>query len=74
MSFLDDAKKKLTGAVTEHGDKIKDGLDKAGQTIDEKTGGKFTDKIEHGTKAAGDALDSLRDDTVGPADPSDPTG
>lgn len=67
MSFLDDARKKLTDAVNEHGDKIKQGLNKAGRTIDEKTDRKYTDKISRGTKAAGDALDNLRDDVVRPA-------
>jgi hypothetical protein len=67
MSFLDDARKKLTETVNTHGDKLKDGLDRAGRTIDQKTDGRYTDKIQRGTKAAGDALDNLRDDAVDPA-------
>jgi hypothetical protein len=66
MSFLDDAKKKLTEAVNEHGDRIKEGMDRAGRTIDEKTDGRYTEKIQRGTKAAGDALDNLRDDAAAP--------
>ncbi len=59
MGFLDDAKKKLTDAVDTHGDKISDGLDKAGRALDEKTGGKHTDKIQQGLDKAKGALDDL---------------
>ena len=45
MGFLDKAKAKLTDAVDQHGDKIADGIDKAGKLADEKTGGKHADKI-----------------------------
>ena len=70
MSFLDDAKKKLTDAVTEHGDQIKEGLDKAGRTIDDKTGGRYADKIERGSRAANQAVDNLSaSGTPKPADP-----
>jgi hypothetical protein len=65
MGFLDDAKKKLTKAVDQHGDKINDGLDKAAGAIDKKTGGKHTDKIRQGvekTKGALDGLDGRNDD------------
>ena len=46
MGFLDDAKKKLGDAVDKHGDKIGDGLDKAAKLADEKTKGKYSDKID----------------------------
>ena len=59
MGFLDDAKKKLTKAVDDHGDKIRDGLDKAGDLADKKTKGKYTDKIAQGKTAATGALDKL---------------
>ena len=59
MSFLDDAKKKLTDAVDKHGDKISDGIDKAAAMADEKTGGKHTDKIAKATGKAKDGLDRL---------------
>ena len=51
MGFLDEAKKKLGDAVDKHGDKISDGLDKAGAKIDERTGGKYSDKITTGVSA-----------------------
>jgi hypothetical protein len=70
MGFLDDAKKKLGDAVDKHGDKISDGLDKAAGKLDEKTGGKYTDKIDTGVRRTKDALDGLdgkNDDIGGPA-------
>ncbi|MGI9157558.1 MAG: Rv0909 family putative TA system antitoxin [Marmoricola sp.] len=71
MSFLDDARKKLTETVNEHGDKIKQGLDKAGHTIDQKTGGKYSEKIERGTRAATNAVDSFNDTNA--PEPSHPS-
>ena len=59
MGFLDDAKAKLTEAVDKHGDKVADGIDKAAQAIDDKTGGKHADKIATGAEKAKDALDKL---------------
>ena len=58
MSFMDKAKAKLTDAVDQHGDKIAQGIDKAGSVVNEKTGGKHADKIRRPGKAR-DALDSL---------------
>ena len=69
MGFLDDAKKKLGNAVDKHGDKISDGLDKAGNAVDEKTGGKHRAKIQTGVAKAKGALDDLdgkRDDFAPP--------
>lgn len=59
MGFLDDAKAKLTGAVDSQGDKIADGLDKAADLVDDKTGGKYSDQIDAGADKAADALDAL---------------
>lgn len=59
MGFLDDAKKKLTKAVDQHGDKIASGIDKAAAAADKKTGGKHTDKIAKATTKAKDGLDKL---------------
>lgn len=66
MGFLDDAKDKLTDAVDSQGEKIGDGLDKAAGLIEEKTGGKFDDKIDAGLDKAKDALDGLdgKDDDI----------
>ena len=65
MSFLDKAKAKLTEAVDQHGDKIADGIDKAGAFANDKTGGKHADKIDQATGKARDAgvsVDGTNDD------------
>jgi uncharacterized protein YjbJ (UPF0337 family) len=59
MSFMDKAKAKLTEAVDQHGDKIAQGIDQAGNVVNEKTGGKHAGKIDQATGKARDALDSL---------------
>lgn len=59
MGFLDNAKDKLADAVDGKGEKIADGLDKAKGLIDDKTGGKFSDKLDTGVEKAKDALDGL---------------
>jgi hypothetical protein len=59
MGFLDKLKGMTTKAVDQHGDKISEGVSKAGEAIDEKTGGKYTDKIKQGEKKVDDGLDSL---------------
>ena len=59
MGFLDKAKQMLTGKVDEHGDQIAQGIDKAADVADEKTGGRYTDKIDTGAEKAKDSLDSL---------------
>ncbi|WP_211357192.1 antitoxin [Nocardioides rubriscoriae] len=56
---MDDIKGKLEDAVDEHGDKIADGIDKAADLADDKTGGKHHDKIAGATDKAKDALDGL---------------
>jgi len=66
MGFLDKVKAKLTGAVDEHGDKIGDSLDKAKDTVDDKTGGKLGDKGDAAVDKAKDTLDGLdgKDDDI----------
>ena len=68
MGFLDNAKAKLGKAVDDHGDKIAQGIDKAGRAVNERTGGKHADKIDKATGKARDALDSLdgKNDDIGP--------
>jgi hypothetical protein len=46
MDKLNEAKDKAMGLVEGQGDKIADGVDKATDLIDDKTGGKFTDKLD----------------------------
>jgi hypothetical protein len=67
VGFLDKAKKQLTKAVDEHGDKIAQGADKLGDTINQKTGNKHADKVAKGKVQLKKGLDSLdgRNDDFG---------
>ncbi|WP_234314714.1 antitoxin [Streptomyces sp. NRRL F-5135] len=75
MGFLDSlkakigpAKEKVSDFAQQHGGKIEQGLDKAARTVDEKTKGKYSDKIGSGTGKAKDALGKLthKDDGTPP--------
>ncbi|WP_037913866.1 antitoxin [Actinacidiphila yeochonensis] len=62
MSFMDTIKDKLgmskgkaDDMVREHGDKVDQGLDKAGRAADSKTGGKYDSQIDSGVDKAKDA-------------------
>ncbi len=48
MGLFDKAKE-LAG---QHADKVEDAIDKAADLVDEKTGGKYGDKIDKGAEAA----------------------
>lgn len=56
---LNPAKDKVSGLAQQHGDKIQHGLDKAAKVVDEKTKGKYSDKIQTGTGKAKGAMDRL---------------
>ena len=45
MGFLDKMKAQAKKTVDQHGDKISKGIDKAASTADQKTKGKYSDKI-----------------------------
>jgi len=49
MDKLNQAKDKL---LREHGDKVEEGVDKAADFVDEKTGGKYSDQIDSGADKA----------------------
>lgn len=69
MGFLDKLKGKATQAVDQHGHKIAEGIDKAAEAADRKTGGKHSDKIAKGrtqAKSALDKLDKKNDGDLGP--------
>ncbi|HWJ97985.1 MAG TPA: antitoxin [Acidimicrobiales bacterium] len=55
MGFLDKAKDALQGKS----DEAAKALDKAGDVIDDKTGGKYTDKIDQAVDKASDVLDDI---------------
>jgi hypothetical protein len=50
--FADKAKE-LAG---EHSDQVQEGLDKVGDFVDQKTGGRFGDQIKEGDQQAGNYL------------------
>ncbi|MFF4755589.1 antitoxin [Streptomyces sp. NPDC002514] len=56
---LGPAKDKVSDLAQQHGGKIQDGLDKAAKVVDEKTKGKYSDKIHAGTHKAKDAMDRI---------------
>ncbi|MCQ6555364.1 antitoxin [Streptomyces sp. C10-9-1] len=63
MGFLDTLKTKLAPAkekvadlAQQHEGRIGQGLDKAARTVDDRTKGKYSDRIETGTGKAKDAL------------------
>ena len=83
MGLLDNVKSKLAPAkdkvshlAQKHGGKIERGLDKAANTVDKKTKGKYNDKIHSGTGRAKGAMDRLAHkdsgDTTPPAEATPP--
>ncbi|MGW0615085.1 antitoxin [Streptomyces sp. NPDC002788] len=66
MGLLDNVKAKLGPAkdrvsdlAQRHEGKIHRGLDKAAQVVDQRTKGKYSDRIRSGTSRAKDAMDRL---------------
>jgi hypothetical protein len=57
MGKLDELKNKAKDMVSENRDRIEDGLDKAGDMINQRTGGKHGDKIDQGLEKAKQGLD-----------------
>ncbi len=55
MGFMD----KVRGMFGQHADQIEGGIDKAGDTIDDKTGDKYADKVDKGQDAAKDTLGKI---------------
>lgn len=79
MSLMDTLKGLLgkgKDTVEQNADKINDAVDKAGSFIDEKTGGKYSDKIEKGKEAAKKVVPPQPGTDPGPATggpaPTDP--
>ena len=58
-------KDRAAGMMSKHGDQAGQGLDRAGQMIDEKTGGRYTDQINTGVGKAKDALGNRTDQASG---------
>ncbi|GHE06850.1 antitoxin [Streptomyces alanosinicus] len=85
MGLLDNMKAKLGPArdkvsdlARQHGDKVQHGLDKAAHVVDERTKGKYSEKIHAGTGKAKEAMDRLAhkdgaDAETATGDPTVPT-
>ena len=68
MSFLDKLRKKAGQTVEQHGDKITQGLDKAGDAVSKATKGKYDDKIGKGVGKAKESLHKIDRKDGGPYD------
>ncbi|WP_288717887.1 antitoxin [uncultured Cutibacterium sp.] len=49
----------IKNQASQHSDQVEQGIDKAGNTVDDKTGGKFSDQIDKGQDALKDKLGDL---------------
>ena len=56
--FVDKAK----DLAAENEDAVKEGIDKAADIADDKTGGKYTDQIDDGAEKAKDFVEGLDDE------------
>lgn len=56
--FVDKAK----DLASENKDKVKDGIDQAGDFVDEKTGGKHSEHVDKAQDTAKDYVDDLAED------------
>ncbi|MDN3292708.1 antitoxin [Streptomyces ficellus] len=79
MGFLDSlkaklapAKEKVSDLAQQHEGKIDQGLEKAARMVDQKTKGKYSDKIESGTGKAKDALGRIAHKDEGGTPPAPP--
>ncbi|MEU1307136.1 antitoxin [Streptomyces shenzhenensis] len=59
LKNLKDLKDKAEDLAEDHGDKISAGLEKIGDLVDDKTGGKYSDKIDTGVDKAQDYVERL---------------
>lgn len=66
MGLFDSIKAKLSGLLGSKGAEIDEGIDKAADIVDDKTGGKYSSQIDAGAEKVKDAIDSLdgKDDDI----------
>lgn len=66
MGIFDKAKDAAQQGVDDHGEQVGQGVDQAGDFVNDKTGGKFGDQIGQGGDMAKDQLDNLdgQDDDI----------
>lgn len=62
MGMFDRLKDKAAEMIGEHGDKAEEGVDKAAEFVDDKTGGKYSDQIDTGAEKAKDMMGNLGGD------------
>jgi hypothetical protein len=63
MGIFDSAKDKVKDLAGGHEDQVDQGLDKVGDVVDDKTGGKYSDQIDQGKDKAGDFLGGDNEDS-----------
>ena len=56
MGLFDSAKDKVSDLAGNNKDKIDEGIDKAGDVVDDKTGDKYSDQVDKGQEFAKDKL------------------
>ncbi|MCA3774024.1 MAG: antitoxin [Cutibacterium sp.] len=56
---ISDHQDDIKNQASQHSDQVEQGIDKAGNTVDDKTGGKFSDQIDKGQDALKDKLGDL---------------
>lgn len=54
-----DAAAKGKDLAREHSDQVQDGIEKAGDLVDDKTGGKYADKVDKAQEFASDRAEKL---------------
>ena len=69
MGSLDDLKGKAQQVIGGNENAIKDGIEKAGDFVDSKTGGKHADKIDAVQRGASDFVDKANDRPERPPSP-----
>jgi hypothetical protein len=57
---------KVRSMFGQHADKAETGIEKAGDVVDDKTGGKYESQVDKGQDAARDALGKLSDEGDAP--------
>lgn len=58
---FDELKDKAKDVLGQHGDKADQGIDKAGQFVDGRTGGQHSEHIQQGADKAKEGLDRFRE-------------
>jgi hypothetical protein len=67
---LKDLKTKAVDATAEHSDKIHEAVEKAAATADERTGGKYSERIQKAKAKAGSLVDDFAGSEQRPDAPS----